>query len=284
MTTAQYSFRLAGDVNHTSYAGIFQPIDADYYNIADGGSGPVAGLLVLVDGKHSAVRAELHLYEDLPSHISEAAVRQARALLQERYHGLDPLPLRILQTYQRRDAVDVTLPVEAVARPRERNPQWLTMAALAVAAIIVVAAIWLSSSLFQTGEPAATVNGAPAVAAASDALAGEVAPSVQPPELAATGAAVTLPQSRNADSRLSIGERVRILPGLRLTLRSEAGADAGVAAGFMADGQQAVITAGPALTQGSADTIVWWYVRLEDGTEGWAAANTSQQRLLEPVP
>jgi hypothetical protein len=245
----------------------------------------VAGLLVLVDGKHSAVRAELHLYEDLPSHISEAAVRQARALLQERYHGTDPLPLRILQTYQRRDAVDVNLAAEATERPRERNPQWLTIAALGVAAIIVLAAIWLSSSLFKTDEPATTADLAPSAAVAvPDVQAAAEAPAVEQSGAAAIAADITLPQSRNADSRLGIGSQVRILPGLRLTLRSEAGAEAGEAVGFMEDGQPAVITAGPALTKGSADTIVWWYVRLEDGTEGWAAANTSQQRLLEPVP
>jgi hypothetical protein len=76
---------------------------------------------------------------------------------------------------------------------------------------------------------------------------------------------------------------VRIKPGLRLTLRSEAGADAGESVGFMENSQEAVIIAGPTQLPGNSDTIIWWFVRLDNGVEAWAAANTSELTLLEPV-
>jgi hypothetical protein len=67
-------------------------------------------------------------------------------------------------------------------------------------------------------------------------------------------------------------------------LRSQPGADAGIVVGAMSDGQVATIIGGPHMTQGDSDTIVWWLVELEDGTQAWAAANTSQQTLLMPLP
>jgi hypothetical protein len=93
-----------------------------------------------------------------------------------------------------------------------------------------------------------------------------------------------LPKSRNARDDLGIGMRVTIVPGLQLALRSQPGADAGIVVGVMRDGQAALIIGGPHMTQGDSDTIVWWLVELEDGTQAWAAANTSQQTLLMPVP
>src|SRR5690606_674597 len=92
-----------------------------------------------------------------------------------------------------------------------------------------------------------------------------------------------LPPSRNARPDLGIGMRVRIVPGLQLALRSEPGADAGQVIGAMADGTEAVIIGGPRYTQGTEDTIVWWYIELENGVQAWAAANTSSQTLLIPT-
>jgi hypothetical protein len=93
-----------------------------------------------------------------------------------------------------------------------------------------------------------------------------------------------LPPSVNARADLGIGMRVRIVDGLSLTLRTEAGATAGQEVGYMGNGDQALIVGGPAMTQGNSDTIVWWYVRLDNGVEAWAAANTSEQTLLIPAP
>jgi hypothetical protein len=92
-----------------------------------------------------------------------------------------------------------------------------------------------------------------------------------------------LPLSRNARGDLGIGMRVQVVPGLRVALRSEPGMDRGVIIGEITDGDIVTIVAGPEYTQGDADTIVWWLIELDNGTQSWAAANTSQQTLLIPA-
>lgn len=92
-----------------------------------------------------------------------------------------------------------------------------------------------------------------------------------------------LPPSKNADSSLAIGNRVRIRKGYTLEVRSKTGVGAGRLLGNMADGEQAVILNGPAMLAGSGDTIVYWYVRTDKGAEGWVPANTSDAALLQPV-
>jgi hypothetical protein len=52
----------------------------------------------------------------------------------------------------------------------------------------------------------------------------------------------------------------------------------------MQGGEQATIINGPIWLEGNSDTIVWWYIRLDNGVEAWVAANTSELTLLEPVP
>ena len=49
-------------------------------------------------------------------------------------------------------------------------------------------------------------------------------------------------------------------------------------------GPGATIINGPLQTKGRSDTIVWWYVQFEDGTQAWAAANTSEVTLLQTAP
>jgi hypothetical protein len=126
-------------------------------------------------------------------------------------------------------------------------------------------------------EQVATGVGETFIAAGGDV---NVAEAVEPAAAAAAG----LPPSRNARAELGIGMRVAIVPGLALKLRSEPGAEAGVEVGSMVDGEVATIIGGPRLTQGDTDTIVWWLVQLDDGTQAWAAANTSQYTLLVPAP
>jgi hypothetical protein len=92
-----------------------------------------------------------------------------------------------------------------------------------------------------------------------------------------------LPASRNARPELGIGVRVQMTPGLQLALRSQPGADAGEIIGAMGAGDVATIVGGPRMTAGDSDTIVWWYVELDNGIQAWAAANTSQQTLLVPI-
>lgn len=242
----------------------YAAIDAHYYNITEGGAWPVAGLLVLLDRQKQPVRAELHLYDELPSHIQEAAVRQSRQILEGRYIGQELLPLRILVTEQMRAAMDVRLPREQVAAvpSQGRNYRGLGIAAAMVG--LAVALTWGFFSLWGTMLPGTR--------------SAEVMTTGEQP----TGAA-TLAPSRNARSEIGIGMRIRIDPNYSLAIRSEAGAGAGKEQGTMAYGAEAVVVAGPVFTQGDSDTIVWWYVRLDDGSEGWAPANTSTVTLLLPV-
>lgn len=273
----------------------FQAIDAHYFNITDIQAWPIAGLLVLLDGKGQPVRAELHLYDDLPSHVQEAAVRQSRLVLQEGYVGLDPVPLRILESQQMREAMDVRLapPGERIhdSKPVRWQPYALGGAALvAIAGLIWLALYFLRPDDSETaGAPestAAQIEGAPV---AQDGQTADAAGSGEMVEVANPGetASVTvgeLAPSHNARADLGIGMRVSIVPGLQLALRSEPGAEAGLVVGNMAEGEAATIIGGPRMTQGDSDTIVWWLIQLDDGTQAWAAANTSRQTLLVPAP
>lgn len=300
---------MANDIWRSSLSSHLQTIDSHYYNITDSESWPVAGLLVLLDSNARPVRSELHLYEDLPSHIQEAAVRQSRLVLQERYRGRDPVPLRILHTAQIREAMDVRLnPVEATGQEMRSltlpSMGRYGLAAIGGALLLLVILIWGGSALLRSmGEPDTAASppvaetqgtqndaeGVSAVGGASenDAIQPDDSPDALPAGVgmdgATPGGSGELPPSRNARADIQIGMRVQILPGFGLTLRSEAGAQAGEVVGFMANEQQALVLGGPEMRQGETDTIVWWLVELDDGTQAWAAANTSETTLLVPV-
>jgi hypothetical protein len=259
-------------------------INADYYDIKDVHAYRVAGLLVLKDAQTKPVRAELHVYDDLPSHIHEGAVRQARLLLQGHYGGGSVVPVRIMQTRQMRDAVDVKLDEEVVddgPKRKVRLPVWGIVGAVAAAVLIALGAL-----AFQTGQrvSAGDMSVMEGATRAVQAKA-EAAMALFNDDRAdsATLEPIVLPASVNARSDLALGTRVAIVPGLRLTLRSEPGAEAGVPVGYMMDEDTALIVGGPEMTAGTSDTIVWWLVNLDDGTEAWAAANTSDQTLLIPA-
>src|SRR5215207_7958054 len=110
MTTGEYSPLLRNGSNRSSTTQHHLPINAHYYDITDIQSWPIAGLLVLLDGQAQPVRAELHLDENLEEHVQDAAIRQARVVLQERYLGGAPVPVRIMETYQSREEMTVRLP------------------------------------------------------------------------------------------------------------------------------------------------------------------------------
>lgn len=282
-----------------------QTIGSHYYNITDSESWPVAGLLVLLDGQGRPVRSELHLYEDLPSHVQEAAVRQSRLVLHERYHGPDSVPLRILHTTQMREAMQVRLASAPPATARPVRPLPWQGIVLAGAFVAVVLLAWGGISWLQSGDsgadPGSTLvgNGAGTVVADLDAQTDDSAADSAAPMSDNTGELATddatsappavavgpgeLPPSRHARPDIQIGRQVQILPGFSLTLRSDAGARAGEAVGFLSNEGRALVVGGPRLTQGEADTIVWWLVELDDGMRAWAAANTSQTTLLVPI-
>ena len=286
MTTAEYSPLSRDSVGRGGHAQHYQGIAADYYNITDVEEWPIAGLLVLLDRERQPVRAELHLYDNLPGHLQEAAMRQARLVLQDYYMGGDPVPLRILETIQIREEMEIRLPPLGARPVPIRWARWRALAVGAVAVVVVIGLIWLGLAQMRSrvpeGETSPTESMTPLVAAAVAVTPGasEAEPTPFTPGIPDGG---DLPPSRNAHPALGIGVRVRMTTGLQLTLRTEPGADEGVEVGSMSDGDVATIIGGPRMRQGISDTIVWWYVELDDGTEAWAAANTSQQTLLVPA-
>ncbi|MBI1294819.1 SH3 domain-containing protein [bacterium] len=261
-----------------------QPIAADYYNLTSATGQPVAGLLVLLDRRQRPVRAELHLPDSIDNQHEELAQRQAQLLITDRYSGDGNLTLNILYAQIGFDRVSIPLPAPP---PPSSTPSWLRPVGLGLLAVIVfVAAGWFLNDLF-TGEQAATV--APAIIDAP-ATAGETTNTVDsaaasPAETPFTLMSQTngLPESRNA-LPLAIGQRVQIRSGYQVALRTQPGASAGEVVGAMVGGDQATIVNGPVWMPGTSDTIVWWRILLDDGTEAWVSANTSDLTLLEPAP
>lgn len=102
---------------------------------------------------------------------------------------------------------------------------------------------------------------------------------VNPSEINENG----LPTSTNANAAINRSSRVRVLDGLEIRVRSHPGPAVGTEKGIIQGGDEAIVVGGPYWTEGDWDTIVWWYLRFDDNTEGWVAANTSKLTLLEPI-
>ncbi len=299
MATSDYSPLLRTSVGRNTAVQHHQPIDAHYYNVTDEESWPIAGLLVLLDGEGMPVRAELHIDDSLDDEIIEVAMRRARLMLQDQYIGGDPVSLRVLENFQMRAPLEIRLPPLG-ARPalRRRRHQWQTYAAGGAVVLAAALLIWFLIGALRGDEPTtagaddpdtpqtAMLESASPSSASSDGADNapvEADAAAETQAVDSTAGESNLPPSRNARPDLGIGMRVRIVPGLQLALRSEPGADAGQVIGAMADGTEAVIIGGPRYTQGTEDTIVWWYIELENGVQAWAAANTSSQTLLIPT-
>jgi len=256
-----------------------QAIHGDYYNITDSNGSPLAGLLVLMDRAGRPVRAELHLHESTTGSLYDQAVRQGQLLVAERYFGPGKIPLIVL--YARLAQERIPIPLDPPPPP-SGLPGWARPVALAVVALIVfVAAGWFLNDLVGgigagRAQPAAAQPAQPITPAPEK-------PAAERPEgrIFETNG---LPTSRNA-LPLDLGQRVRLREGIQgVSLRTLAGATAGDVVGYLEPPTEATIINGPIWLQGNSDTIVWWFVRTDDGVEAWAPANTSEFTLLEPVP
>jgi len=295
MTTGEYTPLLRDGSNRTTTQHHLA-ISAHYYDITDIESWPIAGLLVMLDGQGQPVRAELHLYDDLEPQVQEAAIRQARVVLQDSYLGGQPVPVRILETLQVREEMLVRLPPVGT-RPSGTpllNWKWRPYGMIGAAILVLVALIWVISALIGAGRgrgESATATSTPvSVSQTSEQQAATATPSGADGDTNASDAATTapvnpldLPASRNARGDLGIGVKVKVVPGLRIALRSEPGADRGIVVGELTDNDVATIVGGPEYSAGDSDTIVWWFVTLSNTTQAWAAANTSTQTLLMPA-
>lgn len=285
MTTGEYSPLLRDGGGRTSSAQAHQAIDAHYYNITDSQSWPIAGLLVLLDNRRQPVRAELQIDNEFDDYVVEAALRQARVVLQDHYIGGEPVPVTILTTSALRDAIDVRLPPVGSRVPRfsrGRQGLWAGGALAAVAILVTVLGIALLRPGAQegvgpvVGTPTATVELTPLAAAGMGA-----APAVAPG--ARTADTDALPTSRNARPDIRVGIRVQVVPTLQVALRTEPGIQSGTTIRAMSDQDRATVIGGPEYTRGESDTIVWWYLQLDTGEQAWAAANTSDRTLLIPA-
>lgn len=259
-----------------------QSSDADYFTIVDAEDWPIAGLIVLLDRRRHAVRAELHLYED-GERQNEYALHQAQAILTEQYYSADMVQLQVMQSYPWRETLEI--PANAAITPENDMMafvrQYWQYILGASAILILILFISLIASFFRspTSPETTTVDSAPLVEPATSQDSGETAEPTATTVLA--GAQTNgLPASRNADANLAVGKRVRVLPGFNVSLVSEPKPDQSLVVGFLKEGEEATIFDGPVYAEGDSDTIVWWHVRLDDGAEAWLPANTSSATLL----
>ncbi len=250
-----------------------QAIQSDYYTITNPEGGPVAVLLVLLDRKRLPVRAELHLYAESDDDAREFAFRQGRAILEKGYYSSELVPLQVLESAPLGDSIQVR--AQGINQPPKAEEWWLRWQTIAgvAALLLLILVIWsIVRGLSNTADPTTT---APGVVTEQLNNSGNSADGAS-----AAGPTPTLPPSQRADPALAVGKRVRVKPTMKVSLVQEPGPDKPVV-GYLENQQEATIISGPVLTQGQNDTIVWWRVRLGDGAEAWAPANTSDVTLLE---
>lgn len=283
---------------------------AAYHPIKDSNEWPIANLILLLSFKGNPLRAELHLNTDAPapegSSSAEAfALDAARRFVAENFsttnEDAQKLEVRVYHVDQRlpTEHIDLAYVPGPPDDDRSLGP-WL-MAAAAAILMIVVGVVWGFATLFNraavdsvSADERALVDVVDLRDSATSqdtsenaseviensGVVSDAAGAVDPTQAQTNG----LPPSNNANNDLRVGTRVRVIPGSALTLRTEPGAESGEAIGFMENAQEATIIGGPHWLQGLSDTIVWWYLRLDDGTEAWAPANDSNFTLLENAP
>jgi len=281
---------------------LLQPIAADFYNVVDPDGKPIAGLLVLLDGKSRPVRAELHLGGSASDESGRQAIRQSQHILEERYFGPESLPLQVWQSFLRSEQLHVPLPppdkhpLRGVAPSRVRSEaasasglfgtgiSW-QVAAAGLAALVVVVLIWWMVSALRSNTTVATEPSSggitvpvPEGSAAATSLT-EDAAAVTASQDALTGA--QLPPSQWANPDIVPGRRVRMIPGFSQPVLDKPGTASGLEIGTFSPDMSVVVVGGPVQLAGDADTIVWLEVDLGSGITGWVAANTSTQALLE---
>ncbi len=262
--------------------------DAHYYPFLDGEGRLIASLTVLLDGEMRALRAELIFHENPPVAAQSAVTRQAKNLVMRSYAGSgDTTEISILES-QGQGATQVQHSGQPIFKKESGYRLWPIAAAIAI--VFVVVLIVLLMSVFGREPQNATVAPSPTpTAITTSAQPGDAAESGRTEVQSSDGASFLattngLPPSVNADSALAPGDRVRIRQGLAAYLRSEPGPAAGQELVIMENRQTGRIIGGPVWLKGDTDTIVWWYVELdESGVKGWVSANTSQIRVLEQV-
>ena len=265
-----------------------EPVTAHYYSFADADSRLVASLTVLLDSELRALRAELIFYENPPVQAQSAVTRQAKTIVTRNYAGSgETTEISIMESHGQ-GATQVRHSDTPLYTKENSYRLWPIAAAIGIIFVVVIIVLFMSvfarnpetTSVAQQSTPVPAATATPtAVMAAAPPDSTEMQSSDGQTYMAQTNG---LPPSTNADARLAPGDNARIRPGLAAYLRSEPGPTSGQELVVMQDGQVGRIVGGPVWLPGESDTIVWWYLELEDGgIKGWASANTSELTVLE---
>lgn len=274
------------------------PADGHYYTFSAPDGRLLAGLLVLLDSRLATTRAELFYYDEmLDRPTSDAILRRARNIIGTDYHGGGGLNTPLAVSYADRRATFTVdhMSGDPLYKEAPAYPLWKVAAIILSAAVLVIVLGLVVNTFRNRGAEETAANATPvaaqqpASADATDRSVDEVAAvqvgapeGVDPTSLQPNTNG--LPPSVNADERLELGVVAIMREGYNSYIRSLPGAEAGEAVGYLQPGDRATIIGGPTWLQGESDTIVWWYVRTDDGNTGWAPANTSKLILLEPAP
>lgn len=258
------------------------PIAARVHNLVDEYGQREARLVVLLDSQGRAMEAELYFDRRLPDLTRNKVQRLAKKLLTTSYTTSGPeAPFYTFDIGQPLDQTSVANRYPADPEPGSINVLYVA-AGIVVLFFIVGILFAMLNVLFRSRQEIAAPTATPAlVIAASPTAASNPAAIIDPAAL--TVQTNNLPASRNANPNIGVNMTVRIRDQLKSFVRSQPGSDQGQPVGFLQDGETALVLGGPQLLPGDSDTIVWWYVQLNDGTQGWTPANTSTLALLEPV-
>ncbi len=272
------------------------PADGHYYAITAPDGRLLASLLVLLDSHLATTRAELCYYDDkLDRSTRDAILRRARNIVGTDYHSGSGLntQLSITQAEPQTTFTVDHMNGDPTYKEEPAYPLWRIVAVILVAFVVV---LLIGLFLNRFGNRASETAAAPAPAAeqrAAEPVATEsegAVPAVQvgAPEGVDPASLQEnrngLPASTNANPALALGSVAVMREGYNSYIRSQPGAEAGEAVGYLQPGDRVTIIGGPTWQQGDTDTIVWWYVRTDAGATGWAPANTSTLMLLEPAP
>ena len=263
-----------------------EPWTAHYYAFPDGDGRLVASLTVLLDSEMRALRSELVFHENPPVQAQSAVTRQAKNIVTRNYLGsAESTEISIMES---RGQGSTQVRHSGTPRYQKESSYRLWPIAAAIGIIFFVAVIVLLLVVFTrgSGQPEVAVAPTPSVTAPPTEVVAAAPPGgteMQSKDGQSYVAQTNdLPPSVNADARLAPGDLARIRPGLAAYLRSAPGPTAGEELVIMQNGQAGRIVGGPVWLPGESDTIVWWYLELEDnGVKGWASANTSQMMVLE---
>lgn len=279
-----YSDRIQQDARNQTPA-----IPARCHDFLDADGQREARLVVLLDSRGRAIEADLYYDSTLPGYTQNRMQRMAKNLLGASYASSGPnIPFYAYDLGQQLDSDAV---INRYAPDESRGSINVLYVAGGIVALFFIVGILFAmlNVLFRSRQEAAVPTATPALIATFNDAAQSAAPA------AAAGPTATidpaslivqtnnLPASRNANPNIGVNQTVRIRDQLRSFVRSQPGSDQGEAVGFLQNGETALVIGGPQLLAGDSDTIVWWYVQLNDGTRGWTPANTSTLALLEPV-